>query len=193
MSLQSSSTCSSYHDTNPSTLHNITIQAEEYWPMAREYGIWNAAIALLQFWTEDLAPTTLGKASERVHHYFFWTPISHTLCQLPEEILFGCFVLTLNAAFMQHLSSQDEGYDSGSNEDVPTPLHTIPCIHHISSLDNASFNPAHSTLHRPVTCTPTHSPARSVRHRLSFNNDSMDTTTILCTVLHAHTTTLIKL
>ena len=152
------------------------MQAEEYWPMAREYGIWNTTLASLQFWIEDLAPTNLGEASERVYHYFFWTPISHTLHQLPEEILYGCFVLALNAAFMQHLSSQDEGYDSGSNEDVPTPLCTIPHIHHVSSLDNASFNPVHSTLHRPVTCTPTHSPTRSVRRSLSFNDDSMDTT-----------------
>ena len=144
--------------------------------MAREYGIWNTALASLQFWIEDLAPTTLGEASERVYHYFFWTPISHTLHQLPKEILFGCFVLALNAAFMQHLFLQDEGYDSGSNEDVLTPLCTIPHIHHVSSLDNASFNPVHSTPHRPVTCTHTHSPARSVRCHLSFNNDSMDTT-----------------
>ena len=127
------------HITTPSQ-HFITMQAEEYWPMAREYGIWNAAIASLQFWTDDLAPTTLGEASECVYNYFFWTPISHTLHQLPEEILFGCFVLALNAAFMQHLSSQDDGYDSGSNEDVLTPLCTAPHIHHVSSLDNASFN-----------------------------------------------------
>ena len=159
----------------PSILHNINIQAEEYWPMVQEYGIWNAAIASLQFWMEDLAPVTLGEASEHVYHYFFWTPISHTLCQLPEETLFGCFVLMLNAAFMQQLSLQDEGYNSGSNEDVLTPLHTMPRIHHISSLEHASFKPAHSTPCRPVTCTPTHSPAKQVRHHLSFNDDSMDT------------------
>ena len=153
------------------------MQAEEYWPMAREYGIWNAAIASLQFWAEDLEPVTLGEASEHVYHYFFWTPISHTLCQLPEETLFGCFVLTLNAAFMQQLSLQDEGYDSGSNEDLPTPSRTMPHIHHISSLEHASFKPAHSTPHRPVTCTPTHSPAKPVKCHLSFNDDSMDTST----------------
>ena len=76
---------------------------------------------------------------------------------------------------MQQLSSQDEGYESGSNEDVPTPLRTTPCIQHISSLEHASFKPAHSTPHRPVTCTPTHSPAKPVRCHLSFNDDSMDT------------------
>ena len=135
----------------------------------------NAAIASLQFWTEDLVPVTLGEASECVYQYFFWTPVSHTLHQLPEETLFGHFVLALNAAFMQQLSSQDEGYKSGSNEDVPTPLCTTPRIQHVSSLEHASFKPAHSTLHRPVTCTPTQSPGKPVRCCLSFNNDSMDT------------------
>ena len=78
---------------------------------------------------------------------------------------------------MQQLSLQDEGYDSGSNEDVPTPLRTMPRIHHVSSLEHASFNPAHSTPCRPVTYTPTHSPAKSVKCHLSFNDDSMDTST----------------
>ena len=78
---------------------------------------------------------------------------------------------------MQQLSLQDEGYVSGSNKDVPTPLHTTPCMHHVPSLEHASFNPAHSTPHRPVTYTPTHSPAKSVKCHLSFNDDSMDTST----------------
>ena len=76
---------------------------------------------------------------------------------------------------MQQLSSQDEGYESGSSEDVPTPLHTTPCIQCVCSLEHASFKPAHSTPHRPVTGTPTHSPAKLVRHRLSFSYDSLDT------------------
>ena len=145
--------------------------------MAQKYSIWNAAIASLQFWTEDLAPATLGKASEHVYYYFFWTPISHTLHQLPEETLFGCFVLALNAAFMQQLSLQDEGYNSDSNEDVPTPLRTVPHIHHIFSLEHVSFNPVHSTPCRPAQCHPTYSPARSVQRYLTFSNDSMDTPT----------------
>ena len=152
------------------------METEEYWPMAREYGIWNAAIASLQFWAEDLDPVTLGEASECVYYHFFWTPTSHTLHQLSEETLFGCFVLALNAAFTQQLSLEDEGYESGSNEDVPTPLHKMPCIHHVSSLEHASFNPVHSTPHRPATaCNITHSPARSVQCHLSFSDDSMDT------------------
>ena len=131
------------------------METTEYWPMAREYGIWNAAIASLQFWAEDLDPVTLGVTSERVYNHFFWTSTSHTLCQLSEETLFGRFVLALNAAFTQQLSLADEGYESGSNKDLPTSLHKMPCIHHVSSMEHASFNPAHSTpyadqLHQPV-------------------------------------------
>ena len=50
-------------------------------------------------------------------------------------------------------------------------------IHHVSSLEHASFNPVHSTPCRPVTCNLTHSPAGSVQHHLTFNDDSMDTST----------------
>ena len=63
------------------------METAEYWLMAREYGIWNAAIASLQFWTEDLNLVTLAVASEHVYTHFFWTPTSHTLCQLSEEAL----------------------------------------------------------------------------------------------------------
>ena len=80
----------------------------------------------------------------------------------------------------------DEGYESGSNEnspnlDIPTPLCKMPCIHHVSSLEHASFNPTHSTPHQPVTSASdlTHSPARPVCCCLSFSDDSdpMDTST----------------
>ena len=99
------------------------METAEYWPMAHEYGIWNATIASLQFWAEDLNPITLGIASECVYTTFFWTPTSHTLHQLPKDVLFGCFVIALNAAFTQQLSLADEGYKSGSNTaDLPTPL-----------------------------------------------------------------------
>ena len=53
----------------------------DYWPMAREYSIWNATIASLQFWTEDLNAVTLGRATEHVYTTFFYTSTSHTLCQ----------------------------------------------------------------------------------------------------------------
>ena len=44
----------------------------DYWPMARENSIWNAAIALLQFWTEDLNQVTLGSTTEEVYSAFFY-------------------------------------------------------------------------------------------------------------------------
>ena len=123
---------------------------------------------------EDLDPVTLGIASEHVYTHFFWTPTSHTLCQLSEEALFGHFILALNAAFTQQLSLADEGSESGSNEDLPTPLCKMPCIYHVSSIDHASFDPAHNTPCRPVTsandltCTPT----RPVHRHLSFSSDN---------------------
>ena len=78
--------------------------------MARESSIWNATIASLHFWTEDLDPVTLGRATEHVYTTFFYSPSSHTLHQQSDEILFGCFVIALNAAFDQQLSLADEGY-----------------------------------------------------------------------------------
>ena len=127
------------------------METAEYWPMACKYGIWNAAIASLQFWAEDLNPITLGIASEHVYTTFLWTPTSHTQRQLPEDVLFGHFVIALNAAFTQQLSLADEGYESGSNTaDLPTPLQKTPCIHHISSIEHASFDPAHTTPHHPA-------------------------------------------
>ena len=87
----------------------------DYWLMAREYSIWNAAIASLQFWTEDLDPVTLDRTTELVYTTFFYSPSSHTLCQQSDETLFGCFVIALNAAFDQQLSLADEGYKSGSD------------------------------------------------------------------------------
>ena len=115
----------------------------DYWPMAREYSIWNATIASLQFWTADLDPVTLGRATKQVYTTFFYSSSSHTLHQQSDEILFGCFVITLNAAFDQQLSLADEGYESGSDTvDLPTPLRKTPRIHHVSSMEHASFDPA---------------------------------------------------
>ena len=94
-----------------------TMETAAYWLMACKYAIWNAAITSLQFWAEDLDPITLGIASEHIYTTFFWTPTSHTLHQLSEDVLFGHFVIALNAAFTQQLSLADEGYESGSNTD----------------------------------------------------------------------------
>ena len=130
--------------------------------------------ASLQFWAEVLHPITLGIASERVYTTFFWTPTSHTLQQLSEDVLFGCFVIALNAAFTQQLSLVDEGYESGSNTDLPTPLCKTPCMHHISSMEHASFDPAYTTPCHPATTphsdTQLTSP-RPVHCHLTFVSD----------------------
>ena len=126
----------------------------DYWPMAREYSIRNAAIASLKFWTEDLDPVTLGRATECVYRTVFYSPSSHELCQQSDEILFGCFVIALNAAFDQQLSLVDEGYESGSDTiDLPTPLRKTP---HIQSMFPAwnmlhliQFPPHNAVHHKP--------------------------------------------
>ena len=126
----------------------------DYWPMACKYAIWNAAIASLQFWAEYLNQVTLGIASQCVYTTFFWTPTSHTLCQLPEDVLFGCFVIALNAVFTHQLSLADEGYESGSDtNDLPMPLWKTPCILHVSNMDHASFHPVHTTPRSTATNT----------------------------------------
>ena len=99
---------------------NIT----DYWPMVREYCHMECtAIASLQFWTADLDPVTLGRATEEVYSTFFYSTSTHTLHQQSDEILFGCFVIALNAAFDRQLWLADEGYESGSDTiNLPTPL-----------------------------------------------------------------------
>ena len=159
------------------------MDAADYWPMAREYGIWNATIESLQFWAEDLNPITLGIASEHVYTHFFWTSTSHTLHQLSDEVLFGCFILALNSAFHQQLSFADEGYESGSNEDLPTPLWQAPHIHHVSSMEHTSFDPIYSTPHQPLDQPhpdTQSSPVRPVCRCLSFNSDQDQDTSLVC-------------
>ena len=123
----------------------------DYWPMAREYSIWNATIASLQFWTADLDMITLGTTIEEVYLAFFKQhQLIHYVINL-YEILFSGFVTTLNVAFEQKLALEDEGYESGSEIfNMPTPLRKMPKIHHISSIKNASFNPNLVTPHSIV-------------------------------------------
>ena len=116
----------------------------DYWSMAREYSIWNAAIASLQFWTADLDTVTLGTAIDEVYSAFFYTTSTYTLHQKSDKILFSCFVTTLNAVFEQELALEDEGYESGSeNFNMPTPLRKMPhsiliWLHHTAWFNLAS-------------------------------------------------------
>ena len=114
----------------------------DYWLMAREYSIWNSAIASLQFWTADLDPVTLSRATEEVYPAFFYSASAHTLHHQSDVILCGHFLIALNAAFDWQLSLADEGYESTSDTiDLPTPLRKTPRIHHVSSIEHALFNP----------------------------------------------------
>ena len=73
---------------------------------------------------------------------------THLLCQQSDEILFGHYVTTLNAAFENKLALEDEGYESGSeNFNIPTPLQRTSKMHHGSSVENASFDPDSVTPH----------------------------------------------
>ena len=75
------------------------MNATDYWPLAREYSIWNATVAALQFLTADLEAHVLSNAIEQVYNTFFYTPSMHLLCQQSEEVLFSHFLTMLNAAF----------------------------------------------------------------------------------------------
>ena len=104
-----------------------------YWPMAREYSVWNAAIAALQFWTADLKAHVLSSTIEQVYNTFFYSTSTYMLHQQSDEVLFGHFMTTLNAAFESKLTLEDKGYDSGSeNFNIPTPLRRTsqdsPCL-----------------------------------------------------------------
>ena len=95
----------------------------DYWPMAREYSIWNATVAALPFWTADLEAHVLSSAIEQVYNTFFYSTSTHLLCQQSDKILFSCFVTTLNATFASKLALEDKGYESGSKHfNIPTPL-----------------------------------------------------------------------
>ena len=88
------------------------------------------------------------------------------------------FVIALNAAFTQQLSLVDDGYESGSNTaDLPTPLQKTSCIHHVSSMEHASFNLAHTMPHSTATimnCSSPHTPPRPVCCHLSFTSDNSE-------------------
>ena len=130
---------------------NIT----DYWLMAREYFIWNAAIASLQFWTANLDPVTLSMATEEVYSAFLYSTSTHTLHQQSDDILFSHFMIALNAAFDQQLALADEGYESSSDIiNVPTPLRKMPRIHHASSIKCTSFSPNPVTPHNTLPTPP---------------------------------------
>ena len=135
--------------------------------MAREYSIWNAAIASLQFWTADLDMITLGTAIEEVYSAvlhninlytmsamwwnIIWSLCDHIKCSLWTEISTGRWRLW---KWFRKLHNAN-------------PLRKMPKIHHISSIKNASFNPD------PVTpCSMFQSHLRLVRRWLTYSSSN---------------------
>ena len=124
------------------------MNATEYWPLAREYAIWNATVTTLQFWTAHLEPHTLSSTIDWVYNSFIYT--SSAL-----KILLGCFMTTLNHTFERTFNLEDEGYQSG-NEDfnIPTPLRWTSRVHHVSSNENISLQSFHSMHHSYIPVDP---------------------------------------
>ena len=52
------------------------MDATHYWLFAREYSIWNAVFAALQFWMADLEPYILSVAIELSLHSFLLQQLS---------------------------------------------------------------------------------------------------------------------
>ena len=146
-------------------LHFI-MTATDYWPLAREYLIWNAAVASLQFWTADLEAHVLSSTIEQVYNTFFYTTSTHLLCQQSEEALFSHFMTMLNVAFERKLTLEDGGYESGSeNFNIPTPLRCTSRIHHVSSNENISYDPS-----TPCTSATSQSHYKPLCCQLSFSS-----------------------
>ena len=90
----------------------------------------------------------LSSAIEQVYNAFFYSTSTHVLCQQFNEILFGHFMTTLNSPFKSKLALEDKGYESGREIfNIPTPLRRISKIHHVSSVENMSFEPDPVTPH----------------------------------------------
>ena len=143
----------------------------DYWPMAREYSVWNATVAALQFWTADLEAHVLNSTIEQVYNVFFYSTSTHLLCQQSDEILISHFVTTHNAAFESKLALEDEGYESGSEIfNIPTLLRRTFKIHNVSSVENTSFDPDPVTICSTGTSQSYHRPVH--RHlTFSFSKD----------------------
>ena len=110
----------------------LIMNATDYWPFAWEYSTWNAAVAALQFWMANLNSQMLSNAIERVYTAFFWSDSAQHLQYVEEEILFSCFVTTLNDAFKWELALKDIGYKSGSESlGISTPLCWAPWLFHV--------------------------------------------------------------
>ena len=145
-------------------LQTSTMNASQYWVFAQEYSIWNAAVAALQCWIEDLEPHVLSHVIDWVYAAFFYSGHAHQVWNLPEEILFSHFVNTLNDVFEIELIQEDEGYERGSeNFHIQTPLSRALRVYHVSTVDDLSFNPAN--FDQSPTTAEHHAESSSHRYR----------------------------
>ena len=134
------------------------------------YGM--ARVAALQFWMAGLEAHVLCSTIEQLYNAFFYTTSMHLLCKQSDEVLFGHFMTTLNATFESKLALEEEGYESGSeNFNTPTPLRRTVKTHHISSVENASFDPDPVTPHSTGTRVSHHRP---VHRHLTFSSSEED-------------------
>ena len=158
-----------------------------YWLMAREYSVLNTAVAALEFWTADLKAHILSSTIEQVYNTFFYTTSTYMLRQQSDEVLFSCFMTTINAMFESKLVLEDEGYDSGSKHfNKPTSLRRTSKIHHISSVKNMSFD-----LHPVMPCSTgiRESDCRLVHRCLTFSSSEEDVDDTPTEEIHQHITT----
>ena len=65
------------------------MNATNYWPLAREYSVWNAAVAALQFWTADLDTHILSNTINQVFNAFFYSTSTHTLSTIWWNIIWS--------------------------------------------------------------------------------------------------------
>ena len=149
---------------------------------AREYSIWNAAVAALHFWMAELNPQTLSNAIEQVYTAFLFSTSYQQLRSTLEEVLFGHFMTTLSDTFEQELALEDKGYNSGNeNLSILTLLHRAPHLYHVSASENLSFRPA-----TPQAYSPQHpGNLKTVCCCLTFEED--DDSSIDSNKLHART------
>ena len=118
------------------------MDAPQYWPFVHEYSIQNAAVAALQFWMADLKQYIPSNAIDCINTAFFYNDFTQQMWTLPEEVLFGCFMTTLNSTFQTELSQEEEGYECASESfNIPTPLSRAPGVYHVSTRENFSFDP----------------------------------------------------
>ena len=82
------------------------MDATQYWLFTRECAIWNVVVSA--FLMEDLEPNTLSATIERIYMAFFCSKSSQQIHSSPNEILFCCFVATLNDPFEYELAQEDE-------------------------------------------------------------------------------------